>query len=74
MTQFLKIENEKPLIKTVFTHILIGTKGWVATSFTTKDFNKVTFLGRCNGDGDMFACESDGYIEILKGKKGNEFN
>ena len=74
MTQFLTIEIKKPIIQTVFTHILTESTGWKNTSISTKDFDTVTFIGTCKKDGDMFACDTQGTIEILKGTKGDEFN
>jgi hypothetical protein len=53
-----------------FTHILNTLKGWTTTN-DKPSFNriaKIVYLGKCETDGDMFACYYDvGVIVIYKG-------
>jgi hypothetical protein len=66
--------EEKPTIKTVFTHYLATDRGWVYSICRPKEYYKVVYLGKCPVDGDMFACyKNDNEITILKGTKGDEF-
>ena len=76
MTKFIdttKGSTEKT--KTVFTHYLSGYEGWKEPIVSVGDFKKVKYLGKCDIDGDMFACyHKDGCIDIFKGTKGSEFD
>jgi hypothetical protein len=76
MTKFIdttKGSNEKT--KTVFTHYLCGNNGWVETKRTIEYFEEVKYLGKCEIDGDMFACYyNNNSITIYKGTKGSEFD
>ena len=80
MTQFVTLidstKKERKLTK--FTHIALTKKGWEEVdsqnSSLPNEYVSVVYLGCCENDGDMFACyDRDGYIEIYKGEKGDEF-
>ena len=75
MTKFISIDKDtKEKKETVFTHVK-DINGWLFTTlYKPKDFKEVIYVGKCKFDGDMFACKKDGYIEIFKGTKGDEFN
>lgn len=75
MTQFINADQLfKSDTETKFTHELEAT-GWEECDCTNpKNFSRVTYLGHCAVDGDMFACYADNYISIFKGIKGLEFN
>lgn len=74
MTQFIDIsETEKKEKKeTVFTHI--QSDGWEKTNIKPNNYDLVKYLGKCIKDGDMFSALLNGYIDIFKGIKGDEFN
>ena len=62
-----KQENEKPV---EFTHFLCGERGWTDSFCDTFNQKKatVTYLGKCNHDGDMFMVKDEGgHIDIFKG-------
>ena len=74
MTKFIdttKGSTEKT--KTVFTHVQ-DDNGWVETDKATEHFKEVKYLGKCEIDGDMFACLNLDFINIFKGTKGSEFD
>lgn len=80
MTQFVTLlDTEKKEIKlTKFTHICTFNKGWEEVidnnECSPSKYIKIIYLGNCKTDGDMFACyDKDGFIEIYKGEKGDEF-
>jgi hypothetical protein len=55
-----------------FTHHLNGFQGWSTTINKPNDYESISYLGKCNGDGDMFACVSDhNTIVIYKGNLNN---
>lgn len=57
-------ENNKPV---EFTHYH-SASGWYNTFDKPNEFTKVVYLGKCNYDGDMFACYRDnGAIVICRG-------
>ncbi len=72
MTMYINLE-EKPTIKTVFTHYLSTERGWAHSICTPKEYYKVVYLGNSHCDGDMFACYRGNEIIIYKGIKGDEF-
>ena len=75
MTKFISIEKDtKEKKETVFTHYLCDDEGWTDCSMIVNDFDKVVYLGKDKGSGDVFACYKDNFIMIYKGTKGDEFN
>jgi trehalose-6-phosphatase len=72
MTKYISLES-KEIKKTVFTKYFCGVGGWIYSSRTPEDFDKVVYLGNCYCDGDMFACYEGHTINIYKGIKGDEF-
>lgn len=76
MTKFIDCSNEAKEEKkeTVFTHVQHSIKGWMETNQKPTYFKQVKYLGKCSGDGDMFAAYSETIIQIFKGIKGSEFD
>ncbi len=77
MTKFIDVSNDTKEVKkeTVFTHGFNTLQGWEECEQAGKDFSVIKYLGKCNVDGDMFACITiSGTIAIYKGIKGDEFN
>ena len=74
MTKYINLESKEPK-KTILTAYLCGSRGWTSTYILNNPeyFSKVVYLGKCNADGDMFACYKDDTINIYKGIKGDEF-
>ena len=50
-----------------FTKALSISRGWIDTCYEGHDFEKIVYLGKCDTDGDMFACYLGGKITIRKG-------
>jgi len=74
-TKFVSVDDtQKEKKETVFTHEFVPDMGWSETKIKTTNYNQVVYLGKCNIDGDMFACYISGDISIFKGTKGDEFN
>jgi len=61
------IEKDKEDEPVEFTHHIDNYKGWQETNGLPEEFKKVVYLGRCEGDGDMFAAYENGSIVIFKG-------
>lgn len=59
-----KEPEEKPV---EFTHSLSGGEGWVMCASKPEEYDKIYYLGKCTGDGDMFSATAAGYIFIFKG-------
>ena len=50
-----------------FTKILSIRSGWKDRCYEGYQFEKIVYLGKCDTDGDMFACYLEGEITIHKG-------
>ena len=50
-----------------FTKVLFSNSGWQDSRCEVYKFEKIVYLGKCNTDGDMFACYLEGMITIRKG-------
>ena len=72
MTKYISLEP-KEIKKTILTAYLCGSRGWTSGCLGSEYFSKVVYLGKCNDDGDMFACYYQDTIHVCKGIKGDEF-
>ena len=74
MTKFINCSDEQKETKeTVFTHYLDGNYGWQELKNKPSEYDSVIYLGKCDSDEDMFACNDTKHIFIHKGTKGDEF-
>jgi hypothetical protein len=74
MTKYINLEDKiKVIKKTVFTHYFSPISRLDNTPIKLENCDEIVYLGKCNTDGDIFACYIRGSICIYKGKKGDEF-